>query len=294
MTIAQMSHFYALCQSGSYTQAAKQLYITQPALSKSIAALESELNLRLVERSTRTVALTAAGEEFARACEEMLEVYRKGVNNARTAAGDISGLVRFGLPRDRVCDTFAGLRRHIEEEYPNLRLELRFYSENGLLRALDDHMADFVLAFGRPRADNVGRQSLSVSQICAVLPGGHPLAGAGELSFSQLRHEAFLVPDYKISCVEFDTVVTYAGRNGFSPHVVQEADSIPQIFTMVACGCGIAVLSELYRFSAGEHVVFVPLRDIPPSEEHLLWRQRDDKCLNAIVELARRYYGGGM
>ena len=55
MTIAQMSHFYALCQSGSYTQAAKQLYITQPALSKSIAALESELNLRLVERSTRTV-----------------------------------------------------------------------------------------------------------------------------------------------------------------------------------------------------------------------------------------------
>ena len=257
MTIAQMSHFYALCQSGSYTQAAKQLYITQPALSKSIAALESELNLRLVERSTRTVALTAAGEEFARACEEMLEVYRKGVNNARTAAGDISGLVRFGLPRDRVCNTFAGLRRHIEEEYPNLRLELRFYSENGLLRALDDHMADFVLAFGRPRADNVGRQSLSVSQICAVL-------------------------------------VTYAGRNGFSPHVVQEADSIPQIFTMVACGCGIAVLSELYRFSAGEHVVFVPLRDIPPSEEHLLWRQRDDKCLNAIVELARRYYGGGM
>ena len=291
MTIAQMSHFYALCQSGSYTQAAKQLYITQPALSKSIAALESELNLRLVER---TVALTAAGEEFARACEEMLEVYRKGVNNARTAAGDISGLVRFGLPRDRVCNTFAGLRRHIEEEYPNLRLELRFYSENGLLRALDDHMADFVLAFGRPRANNVGRQSLSVSQICAVLPGGHPLAGAGELSFSQLRHEAFLVPDYKISGVEFDTVVTYAGRNGFSPHVVQEADSIPQIFTMVACGCGIAVLSELYRFSAGEHVVFVPLRDIPPSEEHLLWRQRDDKCLNAIVELARRYYGGGM
>ena len=89
-------------------------------------------------------------------------------------------------------------------------------------------------------------------------------------------------------------MVTYAGRNGFSPHVVQEADSIPQIFTMVACGCGIAVLSELYRFSAGEHAVFVPLRDIPPSEEHLLWRQRDDKCLNAIVELARRYYGGGM
>ena len=256
MTIAQMSHFYALCQSGSYTQAAKQLYITQPALSKSIAALESELNLRLVERSTRTVALTAAGEEFARACEEMLEVYRKGVNNARTAAGDISGLVRFGLPRDRVCDTFAGLRRHIEEEYPNLRLGCASAKTAFSIPLMTS--GDFVLAFGRPRADNVGRQSLSVSQICAVLPGGHPLAGAGELSFSQLRHEAFLVPDYKISGVEFDTVVTYAGRNGFSPHVVQEADSIPQIFTMVACGCGIAVLSELYRFSAGEHVVFVP------------------------------------
>ena len=165
MTIAQMSHFYALCQSGSYTQAAKQLYITQPALSKSIAALESELNLRLVERSTRTVALTAAGEEFARACEEMLEVYRKGVNNARTAAGDISGLVRFGL------------RRHIEEEYPNLRLELRFYSENGLLRALDDHMADFVLAFGRPRANNVGGRACPSARSAPCCPAATPWLG---------------------------------------------------------------------------------------------------------------------
>lgn len=100
-------------------------------------------------------------------------------------------------------------------------------------------MADFVLAFGRPRADNRGAAEPVRQPDLRRAAGGHPLAGAGELSFSQLRHEAFLVPDYKISGVEFDTVVTYAGRNGFSPHVVQEADSIPQIFTMVACGCGL-------------------------------------------------------
>ncbi len=77
MTIAQMSHFYALCQSGLHSGG--EAAIHHPASpEQSIAALESELNLRLVERSTRTVALTAAGEEFARACEEMLEVYRKG------------------------------------------------------------------------------------------------------------------------------------------------------------------------------------------------------------------------
>ena len=199
MTIAQMSHFYALCQSGSYTQAAKQLYITQPALSKSIAALESELNLRLVERSTRTVALTAAGEEFARACEEMLEVYRKGVNNARTAAGDISGLVRFGLPRDRVCDTFAGLRRHIEEEYPNLRLELRFYSENGLLRALDDHMADFPQpGFWPDPADNGAAEPVRQPDLRRVRPAAIPgWGGRAELLNCGMRR--FLVPDYKIS-----------------------------------------------------------------------------------------------
>lgn len=168
MTIAQMSHFYALCQSGSYTQAAKQLYITQPALSKSIAALESELNLRLVERSTRTVALTAAGEEFARACEEMLEVYRKGVNNARTAAGDISG--------PGSASACGGISRR---NTPTSGWSCAFTAKTAFSAPWMNHMADFVLAFGRPRADNVGRQSLSVSQICAVLPGGPPPGWGG-------------------------------------------------------------------------------------------------------------------
>ena len=99
------------------------------------------------------------------------------MNNARTAAGDISGLVRFGLPRDRVCDTFAGLRRHIEEEYPNLRLELRFYSENGLLRALDDHMADFVLALAGPGRTTWGGRACPSARSAPCCPAATPWLG---------------------------------------------------------------------------------------------------------------------
>ena len=289
MTISQLAHFYALFQSRNYTQAAKQLYITQPALSKSIAALERELNLKLVERSTRSVALTAAGEEFAQACEEMLDAWRRGLNNARAASGDVSGLVRVGLPRDRQCVSFVPLQQRIRERYPNLRLELRFYSENGLLRALDNHMADFVLALGQPRAEDVCSLPVSSSPLCAVMADTHPLASQTALEFSQLRHEAFLVPEYKLSGVEFDAVIQNAALARFSPHLTHEADSIPQLFTMAACGQGIAVMPRLYQPGAGEHVVFIPLIGLPPMEERLLWRRGNDKCMDAIIQLARAH-----
>ena len=112
----------------------------------------------------------------------MLEVYRKGVNNARTAAGDISGLVRFGLPRDRVCDTFAGLRRHIEEEYPNLRLELRFYSENGLLRAWMTTWQTSSWLLAGPGRTTWGGRACPSSRSAPCCPAATPwLGGRAEL-----------------------------------------------------------------------------------------------------------------
>ena len=113
------------------------------------------------------MALTAAGEEFARACEEMLEVYRKGVNNARTAAGDISGLVRFGL------------RRHIEEEYPNLRLELRFYSENGLLRALMTTWQTSSWLLAGPGRTTWGGRACPSARSAPCCPAATPWLGRG-------------------------------------------------------------------------------------------------------------------
>ena len=73
MTISQIYNFYILAKTGNFTRTSQQLYITQPTLSKSISSLEDELKVRLIDRTTRNVKLTPAGECFLQSCEKILE-----------------------------------------------------------------------------------------------------------------------------------------------------------------------------------------------------------------------------
>lgn len=289
MTIFQMAQFVTLSQSKNYTQAARQLYISQPALSKSISAMEKELNLKLLHRSTKAVSLTAAGEEFARTCQTVLSLYRQGVNNARSAAKDYSGKLQVGLPRERISRAFLRFYRLAQEKYPNIKMDLKFYSENGLLRAIDDKTADFVISFGSARSEDVESLCLFQHRNYAVLPKEHPLSGRSLVSFNDLRHENFLALSYKFSGIEFDRIIIQAGIQKFSPHLIAETGSVAELLTMVSLGRGISVLTDDYMEMAQDQVVFVPLSDLPPAGEYLLWRKNDDVCQRALIRLAEEW-----
>lgn len=289
MTIDQLQHFFALSQCKNFTQASRQLYITQPALSKSISALEKELQLRLVNRDTRTVVLTAAGEEFAKTCQKMLDTYRDGLNNAKSTAGEISGKLLFGLPSERFDFAAMGMLSLLKNKYPGIRAELKFYPANGLLRALDNGNVDFIFAADWPRSKNLNAQLLETSRNCVVLPATHPLAAREELSFSMLSDEDFITIYYMVSGREFDNIVELARAGGCSPHVVYEAHTIPELLMQVACGRGITILSEKYRHIGEGFVVFVPLTNPSCMEEHLIWKKHKNPCIQAVAEIAASY-----
>ena len=133
MTIDQLQYFLALAQCKNFTMAADHLYISQPALSKSIAGLERELHVRLISRSTHSFSLTPAGEEFVKTCTQMLETLRDGMNKAASAQGTISGRVIAGISSEYVDDTVVDLLRKIQATSPLTPITLRFFPPNGLL-----------------------------------------------------------------------------------------------------------------------------------------------------------------
>lgn len=288
MTIDQLQQFFALSQCKNFTQASKQLYITQPALSKSISALEKELQLKLVNRDTRTVALTAAGEEFAKTCQNMLDTSRDGLNNAKSTAGEISGKLIFGLPSERFDSAAMGMLSLLKTNYPGIRAELKFYPANGLLRALDNGNVDFIFAADWPRSKNLNYRLLETSRNCVVLPSRHPMAAREELSFSELKEE-FIAISYMVSGREFDNIVELARAGEASPHVVYEAHTIPELLMQVACGRGITILSEKYRPIGEGLVVFIPLREPSCMQEHLIWKKHSNPCIQAVSDTAEAY-----
>ena len=85
MTLNQLECFAVLAQRLSFTQAAEDLFISQPALSRMISALEQELDIQLFYRSSRSVSLTPAGRAFAQECPRILDSYRASVDAALLA-----------------------------------------------------------------------------------------------------------------------------------------------------------------------------------------------------------------
>lgn len=287
MTVDQLEHFYALSQCKNYTQAANQLYISQPALSKSIQSLEKELHLDLVHRNTRSVTLTAEGIAFADTCRDLLRTLRYGINQAKSASGAMNGRVVFGLPSDYYDAAAIKLISNLNEKQPGIRVDLKFFPSNGLLRALDNDVVDFIFSFDWPRSEKLSHVQIAVSDNCAVLPKNHNLADREWISFSELKNEDLLAISYMVSGKEHDLIIELAREAGFSPHLVYEANSFPELLMMVASRRGVTLLSDEHRVMQSDEVVFVPLRDAPRKKENLIWKESDNPCILAVAELAK-------
>lgn len=286
VTIDQLQYFLALAQCKNFTMAADHLYISQPALSKSIAGLERELHVRLISRSTHSFSLTPAGEEFVKTCTQMLETLRDGMNKAASAQGTISGRVIAGISSEYVDDTVVDLIRKIQATYPLIQITLRFFPPNGLLRAIDNKSIDIIFSSDMPRDAQLRSHVMSCYRNCILLPNTHPLSGRKELCFRDIKDEGIIIIDNMLSGLEYDTAIEAARREGCSPHVVYTARSIPELVTQVACGRGVAILSNRYVGLSGSRIAFVPLCGGGTLKLFIIWRDIMNPCIEAVVRAA--------
>lgn len=290
MTIFQLECFWALAQSLNFTQAAAQQYITQPALSRSILALEQELGIVLVNRTRQRVSLTPAGQVFTAECRKMIDVYQSGVQRARLATEQLIGSVRLGVPNDSFEPLAVRLVRVVAARHPGVHIELKFNSPTALVRALDDDLVDIIVASGKPRTNGAQSILLQRREDCAVFPVGHPLAEREHVNFSELRHENFVVISRSSSVAGYESVITKASDAGFTPNIIWEADTVSSVLMQVACGMGVSVLYREHQRLCGDDVAFVPLTGCQPFDRHLIWKDNDDPCLATVVSVAGELY----
>ncbi|MET9429290.1 LysR family transcriptional regulator [Streptomyces sp. NPDC003036] len=187
MELRHLEYFVAVAEELGFGRAAERLHTVQASVSRQIARLERELGLRLFDRSTRHVRLTAAGERLlpeARAALAAADLIR------RTAAGiaaGTEGLIRLGTTRafaDRVyraLDTLAARR-------PGLRVRLERAPQEARLAAVRSGTFDAALVRTVRQAEGVALHPLWCDPLIAALPAGHPLAAADVLSLDSLAH----------------------------------------------------------------------------------------------------------
>jgi DNA-binding transcriptional LysR family regulator len=283
--------FLALAQELHFGRAAERLGVTQSRVSQSLRELELKLGDTLLHRTSRRVALTAAGERFL---AEIDPAHRRLVTALRRASrspGELEGPVRIGL----LTGVSGGPRlieiiRAFEERYPRCRVGINDVSLTDRLEALRDRSIDLMttrLPLHQP--DLVVGPVLTREPRLLGVAVDHPLSARSEVSLEDIA-------DYRVTDVTGmlppELVQSFFPRSTPSGRPMRfrrlEHHELGELITMIALGKIVhPTASSFADHFAHPNIRYVPIRDLPAWESALVWRRQDRRRrLRAFVEVA--------
>ena len=242
---SQVECFVRVAETLNFQQAAETLHISQPSVSKQIAALEDELGARLFVRTTRTVSLTDAGELFLTDARSLLKTTYHARQVIAESRQDARNVLRIGYTDTNELPGIVEALGRLREAQPAFHPMLAQDSWDANLTALQNGQIDLCFAF----QDNKQHGKLKFLPLTAhrfrcVLPATHPLAGAGAVSYAQLEAEPQVV------CVPMPLRTRYySGENaeaiprGGSQRVVL-CGNASEAYALVLAGFGYCLLPE--------------------------------------------------
>jgi len=195
MDIAALQAFLAVAETGSFSRAAERIFLTQPAISKRIAALETSLGTRLFDRIGRTVQLTPAGQALltrSRAILRELDDVKRSITNL---AGTITGELSLATSHHIGLHRLPGPLKQFHENYPGVRLDLRFMDSEKACRAVAQGEIELAIVT-LPPVVSAPLQSINIwdDPLDIVVSRTHPLAGATPASPKVLLDYPAILP----------------------------------------------------------------------------------------------------
>ncbi len=240
MDLRHLSYFVAVAEEGSFTRAARRLYVSQPALSQRVRKLEDELGAALFYRRGRHVELTEAGRTLLEGAYGM----ERAINAAREAAGVGAGRLRVGFVEYANHAVLPEVLRVFRRLRPDAQLEYREGCTAEQVGALREGEID-VGFVGLPLEDRSGLllERVARVELMAALPQGHRLAARQAVALGELADERFLLFPRDFNPGYYDYLVGRCREAGFDPEVVRGGD--PRLYSratvdrMVASGLGV-------------------------------------------------------
>lgn len=301
--LRQLRALQAVAETGSFSRAADLLNYTQPAISKTIAALERELGAVLVERECRPVRLTDAGEALARHAVEVfvrLSSAQAEIDAIEQLDGGNLCVGTFGSAASSfVVRTLCEFRRR----HPGVRIGLVEGHPEPLIRQLRAGKLDLAAVFDYPAAGHVVGDGLELHHLLdhpydIVLPLGHPLAGEEAVRPEDLAEADWLLPDSGPDNPMMQLLRRMFAAAGFEPRVAFTVNDCKMVLAMVAAGGGVSIVPRLMIDPVPSDVCVMPVLGSPPIQRVSVARlpsrylsPASETFLGMLQEAARRRVG---
>ena len=295
--LRHLRYFVAVAEEAGFTAAARRAHVTQQVLSAQIRQLEDAVGTALLERTSRGVALTAAGSAFCDVAREILASLDRGVAAARNAARSVSGRLAVGLsaatgglPRSRVLAAFSAA-------YPSVDVDLAVYDLAHPAAGLLDHGTDVALLRPPVEAPGLAMEVVASERRVFVLASGHPLASRSSLDLADVAGMPWVAAPLSVDgCAApafRDDWLIVPRPGGDVPVIGAVAQTIEEWREHVAAGHGISLCpASAEAFSARPGIVFVPARDVPPTSLCVAWRADDLRpAVLGFVKVAAGVFG---
>lgn len=247
MEITQLHYFKTAARFESFTKAAEELHITQSALSRSIAQLESDIGIQLFERKRGGhITLNKDGLFFLHHVTEILNTLENTVSAVKEMSGLEQGIIDIAVTE---AVFVKNVILDFMKDYPDIRLTCRLQSSEQIRQSLDDGSLNFAICDERIYGEGLEWQHLFTDHLTVMLPEDHPLRERSSLRLEELKEEHFI-----ISNIGYDMeskIVQLCKRAGFSPYIVYEGTGEDLCGQLVSQGTGIMITP--YSISASLH-----------------------------------------
>jgi DNA-binding transcriptional LysR family regulator len=255
--------FAVVAEERHFRRAAERLGMSQPPLSEQIQTLEASLKVKLFDRSSRGVQLTAEGAAILPAAQRLIAYMEKLDVSVKEAIAGKGRVLTIGAITSAMTDPLPQIIDQVKTALPDIKLAVVEIDSADAIEALEGGTIDFALARIEGDVGTVIRsRPLLRDRLAVALPAWHQLAKRKAVQIRDLADEDFVMFPRSVSPSFFDGIIAACHAHGFTPRLLHEARSVASQVAMVGCSQGIALVPSGLRSLSSDAVVIRPLREI--------------------------------
>jgi DNA-binding transcriptional LysR family regulator len=243
MELRHLRYFVAVVQGKGFREAARRLYVAQPAISQTLANLETEIGVKLFTRSGRSVQLTPQGEVFYSETVRTLDQARHAVESAQRAARGEVGKLAVAFCGAATYAFLPELVRNYKAKFPGIKIVLKELTPAQQEGAFAQGAID--VGFTRPISDALSSRFHSKllyrDPLLAALPASRQVKGK-RIKIEELAGDRFILFHRDGFPALFDTIIRLCNERGFSPKVDDETDMLTSALSLVAADQGVSIV----------------------------------------------------